>query len=167
MPIKQSLLISPFSPDRESKVLVTQLCLNLRPHGLQTVRLLCPGDSTGKSTGVDCHFMLQRGLPHPGMETGSPLQADSLLSEPPDHGSPDHGSHQSVCMDLPSLDNAYKWNHAICGLFLMFFTQLSVFMFYHVLEYINTSFHLMTKQHFMVYVCCILFIHLSIFLPLL
>ena len=67
-------------------------------------------------------FYAPGGLPHPGMEPGSPLQADSLPSEPPDRGSPDHGSHQSVCMDLPSLDNAYKWNHAICGLFLMFFT---------------------------------------------
>ena len=29
-----------------------------RPHGLQPTRLLCPWDSPGKSTGVDCHFLL-------------------------------------------------------------------------------------------------------------
>ena len=30
------------------------------PHGLQPTRLLCPWDSPGKNTGVDCHFLLQR-----------------------------------------------------------------------------------------------------------
>ena len=55
----------------------------LRPHGLQPARLLCPGDSPGKDTGVGCQALLQ-GLPHPGMEPRSPaLQADSLPSEPP------------------------------------------------------------------------------------
>ena len=38
---------------------VTQSCPNLRPHGLQPTRLLCPWDSLGKSTGVGCHFLLQ------------------------------------------------------------------------------------------------------------
>ena len=46
---------------------------SLRPHGLQLIRLLCPWDFPGKSTGVDCHFLLQGifltqelnpGLPH-------------------------------------------------------------------------------------------------------
>ena len=32
---------------------------SLRPHGLQPTRLLCPWDSPGKDTGVDCHFDLQ------------------------------------------------------------------------------------------------------------
>ena len=46
--------------------------------------LLCPWNSLGKSTGVGCHFPLQRDLPDPGIEPGSPaLQADSLPSEPP------------------------------------------------------------------------------------
>ena len=31
----------------------------LRPHGVQPVRLLCPQDSPGKNTGVDCYFFLQ------------------------------------------------------------------------------------------------------------
>ena len=30
-----------------------------RPHGLQPSRLLCPWDSSGKSTGVGCHCLLQ------------------------------------------------------------------------------------------------------------
>ena len=32
---------------------------SLQPHGVQPVRLLCPWDSPGKSTGVGCHFLLQ------------------------------------------------------------------------------------------------------------
>ena len=30
-----------------------------QPHGLQSVRLLCPWDFPGKITGVGCHFLLQ------------------------------------------------------------------------------------------------------------
>ena len=41
------------------EVLVVQLCLTLRPHGLQPTRLLCPWDFPGKDTGVGCHFLLQ------------------------------------------------------------------------------------------------------------
>ena len=40
-------------------VLVAQLCLTLRPHGLWPTRLLYPWDSPGKNTGVRCHFLLQ------------------------------------------------------------------------------------------------------------
>ena len=29
-----------------------------RPHGLQPIRLLCPWDFLGKSTGVECHCLL-------------------------------------------------------------------------------------------------------------
>ena len=31
----------------------------VRPHRWQPTRLLCPWDSPGKNTGVDCHFFLQ------------------------------------------------------------------------------------------------------------
>ena len=31
----------------------------MRPHRQQPTRLLCPWDSPGKNTGVDCHFLLQ------------------------------------------------------------------------------------------------------------
>ena len=39
------------------KVLITQLCLTLRPHGLLPARLLCPWNSPGKNI-VLCHFLL-------------------------------------------------------------------------------------------------------------
>ena len=32
---------------------------SLRPHRLQTARLLCPGNSPGKNTGVGSHFLIQ------------------------------------------------------------------------------------------------------------
>ena len=32
---------------------------SLRPHGLQSARLLCSWDSPGKNTGVSSHFLLQ------------------------------------------------------------------------------------------------------------
>ena len=32
---------------------------SLRPHGLQPASLLCPWDSPGNHTGVDCHALLQ------------------------------------------------------------------------------------------------------------
>ena len=55
---------------------------SLRPHGLQTARLLCPWNSTGKNTGV-LLFPSPRDLPNPGIEPRSlVLQADSLPSEP-------------------------------------------------------------------------------------
>ena len=44
---------------------------SLRPHGLQLTRLLCPGDSPGKNSGVGFHVFLQgifltQGLSHKG-----------------------------------------------------------------------------------------------------
>ena len=32
---------------------------SLQPHRLQPVRLLCPWDSSGKNTGMGCHFLFQ------------------------------------------------------------------------------------------------------------
>ena len=32
---------------------------SLRPHGLESTRLLCPWDSSGKNPGVRCHFLLR------------------------------------------------------------------------------------------------------------
>ena len=42
-----------------SKVLVTQSCPTLQPHGLEPTRLLCAWDSPGKNTGMGCHSLLQ------------------------------------------------------------------------------------------------------------
>ena len=56
----------------EQKVKVTQLCLTLRPHGLQPARLLCPWDFPGKITGVGCHALLQGIFPTQGLNPGLP-----------------------------------------------------------------------------------------------
>ena len=44
----------------------------LRPYGLQSARLLCPGDSPGKNTAMSCHFLLQGIFPtqrlNPGLQ---------------------------------------------------------------------------------------------------
>ena len=47
------------------------------PQGLEPANLLCPWNSPGKNTGVDCHFLLQGLFPGPGVA----LQADSLPAE--------------------------------------------------------------------------------------
>ena len=43
---------------------------SLRPHELQPARLLCPWNSPGKNTGVDCHSLLQRNFPTQGSNPG-------------------------------------------------------------------------------------------------
>ena len=43
---------------------------SLRPHGLQSTRLLCPWDFPGKDTGVGCHFLLQEVFPTQGLNPG-------------------------------------------------------------------------------------------------
>ena len=40
-------------------MLSSQLCLTLKPQGLQPARLLCPWSFPGKNTKVGCHFLLQ------------------------------------------------------------------------------------------------------------
>ena len=40
-------------------VLVAQLSDSLQPRGLQPTRFLCSWNSSGKNTGVGCHFLLQ------------------------------------------------------------------------------------------------------------
>ena len=42
----------------------------LQPHGLQPLRLLRPWDFPGKSTGVDCHFLLHGIFPSQGLNPG-------------------------------------------------------------------------------------------------
>ena len=44
-----------------------QSCLTVRPHGLQSTRLLCPWESPGKNTGVGCHALLQGIFPTQGL----------------------------------------------------------------------------------------------------
>ena len=40
---------------------------SVQPYGLQPARLLCPWDSLGKNTGVDCHALLQGTFPTQGL----------------------------------------------------------------------------------------------------
>ena len=61
---------------------------SLRLHGMQPARLLCPWDSPGKNTGVDCHFHNSPGdRPNPGIEPSSlcllHYQLSSLPLAPP------------------------------------------------------------------------------------
>ena len=52
----------------------TQSCLTLCDP-VEPARLICPWDSSGKNTGVVCHFLLQRIFPDPGIEPMSPALA--------------------------------------------------------------------------------------------
>ena len=45
---------------------------SLQPHGLQPTRLLRPWNFPGKSTGVGCHFLLQRTFLTQGSKPGLP-----------------------------------------------------------------------------------------------
>ena len=45
---------------------------SLRPHGLQSTRILCPWDFPGKNIGVGCHFLLQEIFPTQGLNSGLP-----------------------------------------------------------------------------------------------
>ena len=60
---------SVFSSMYESRSVLSD---SLRPHALWPVRLLCPWDSPGKNTGVDCHFLLQGIFPTQGSNSGLP-----------------------------------------------------------------------------------------------
>ena len=44
----------------KSEIEVAHWCPTQQPHGLQPSRLLHPWDFPGKSTGVGCHYLLQR-----------------------------------------------------------------------------------------------------------
>jgi hypothetical protein len=57
---------------------------SVRPHGLQSARLLYPWDSPGKNTRVSCHSLLQGIFQIQGSNLESlALQANSLLTETP------------------------------------------------------------------------------------
>ena len=68
-PFFRTLTIKYFN---ESESEVTQWCLTLQPCGLSRARLLHPWYFLGKSTGVDCHFLLQWIFPTQGSNPGLP-----------------------------------------------------------------------------------------------
>ena len=82
---------------------------SVRPHRWQPTRLPCPWDSTGKNTGVGCHFLLQC------MKVKSESEVSQLcptLGDPMDCSSPGssaHGIFQARILEwvpLPSPDPA-------------------------------------------------------------
>ena len=46
-------------------------------------RILCPWECPGKNTGVGCHFLLQGGLPNPGIKFTSPALAGGFFTTLP------------------------------------------------------------------------------------
>ena len=71
--------------ESESESDVTQSCLTLcNP---MDTRLLCPWDFLGKSTGVDCHFLLQEIFPTQGLNPGL-LHCRQMLYHLSHQGSP-------------------------------------------------------------------------------
>ena len=72
-----------------------------RPHGLKPSRLLCPWNSPGRNTEVDCHSLLQGIFPIQGLNLGLlRWQVDSLLSEPA--GEPKVQAHPILQKEQPA-----------------------------------------------------------------
>ena len=67
---------------------------SLRPYGLLPIRLLRPWDFPGKSTGVDCHFLLQGIFPTQESNAGL-LHCRQILSQLSYKGSPNSQSYHS------------------------------------------------------------------------
>ena len=68
---------------------------SLRPHEVKTAKLVCPWDSSGKNTGVDCHSLLQGIFPTQGSVPGF-LHCGQILY---------CLSHQGSCLLASSLLN--------------------------------------------------------------
>ena len=61
-----------WSEMKELKFSCSVMSNSLQPRGLQPTRILHPWDFPGKSTGVGCHFLLQRIFPTSGLNPGLP-----------------------------------------------------------------------------------------------
>ena len=59
---------------------------SLRPHGLQSIRILCPWNFPGKNTRASCHFLLQRRV---RLGVYSPTSSLEEIAAPASH-SPSH-----------------------------------------------------------------------------
>ena len=64
------LLIRAFQITLCTVLMCSVMSDSLWPHGLQPSRLLCTWNSPGKSTGVDCHTLLQGIFPTQGSNSG-------------------------------------------------------------------------------------------------
>ena len=76
-----------------------QLCLTVRPHRRQPIRIPCPWDSPGNNTGVGCHFLLQRMKVKNKIEVAQlcPTLSDSMDCSLP--GSSIHGIFQARVLE--------------------------------------------------------------------
>ena len=80
----------------------------LRPHGLQSTRLLCPWDSPGKNTGVGCHVLLQ-GI-FPTQESNPHLLHCKQILYPLSHlGSPIYVQNNRNIQEFSTQSNIYSW----------------------------------------------------------
>ena len=72
---------------------------SVQPHRRQPTRLLCPWDSPGKNTGVDCHFLLQCMKVKSDSEVAQscPTLSDLMDCSPP--GSSVHGIFQARVLE--------------------------------------------------------------------
>ena len=75
---------------------------SLRPYGLQPTRLLHPWDFTGKSAGVDCHFLLQGIFPTQESNPGLPHCKQTLYRL----------SHQESFLKLETINSSSKTWHS-------------------------------------------------------
>ena len=72
---------------------------SVRPHRQPPTRLLCPWDSPGKNTGVDCHFLLQcmKVKSESEVTQSCPTLCDPMDCSPP--GSSVHGILQASILE--------------------------------------------------------------------
>ena len=83
-----------------------------QPHGLQPARLLCPWNFPGKSTGVDCHFLLQ------GIFLTKGLHLSLLYLLPWTHYHQGHLGYVKLCKLQKMDNNAYDSCLKRCKLFI-------------------------------------------------
>ena len=83
-----------------------------QPHRWQPNRLLRPGDSPGKNTGVGCHFLLQRMKVKSKSEVtqSCPTHSDPMDCSPP--GSSVHGIFQARVLEWGAIAN-FLQNHTL------------------------------------------------------
>ena len=76
-----------------------QLCLTVQPHRRQPTRLCRPWDSSGKNTGVGCHFLLQcmKVKSESEVTESCPTLSDPMDYSPP--GSSVHGIFQARVLE--------------------------------------------------------------------
>ena len=84
---------------------------SVRLYGPWPSRLLCPWDSSGKSTGMDCHALLQGTFPsygwNPCLFRLPHWQVDSLLLASP--GKPQHPRRQVLFQQGEETMSAHGW----------------------------------------------------------